>query len=272
MGDSSTRTGAGLPMLSLVGRRALVTGSGTGLGRMIALGFAQAGADLVLVARRREKLDATAEEIRALGAEATVIPTDITSEPDVVRLGTLAGQVDILVNNVGIAPNQEWMHVPLDEWRRVFAVNLDAPFRLCQLFAPRMMERGWGRIINIASVYGKMGGNPALYEGVTPPWDVPSYFASKHAIHGITHYLAPRLAPHGVTINDISPGGFAGSEQNDASMPPSEERVQRFHDAVPMRRVGDTNDIQSLVVFLASPGSAYMTGQDLVVDGGWSTW
>jgi NAD(P)-dependent dehydrogenase (short-subunit alcohol dehydrogenase family) len=237
---------------------------------MIALGLAQGGAELILVARRAEKLEQTATEIRALEGRAVAIPADITNEPDVVRLVELAGQVDILVNNVGIAPNQHWTDVPLDEWRAVFAVNLDAPFRLCQLFAPPMMRRGWGRIINIASVYGKMGGNPALYEGLD--WDVPSYFASKHAIHGVTHYLAPRLAPHGVTINDISPGGFGGSEQNDASMPASDERTRKFHDQVPMRRVGGADDIQALAVFLASPGSGYLTGQDLVVDGGWSIW
>ena len=270
MTDPSRRGGRALPMLSLEGRRALVTGSGTGLGRMIALGLAQGGADLVLCGRRREKLEETAGLIREVGAEVTVVAADITSEPDVVRLGEEAGRVDILVNNVGIAPNQHWMEVPLEEWRAVFAVNVDAPFRLCQLFAPPMMERGWGRIINISSVYGRQGGNPALYEPLD--WDVPSYFASKHAIHGITHYLAGRLAPHGVTINDISPGGFAGSEQNERQQPQTEERAKRFYAIVPAGRIGSTDDIQAAVVFLASPGATYLTGQDIVIDGGWTIW
>jgi NAD(P)-dependent dehydrogenase (short-subunit alcohol dehydrogenase family) len=209
MTEQRTAARRTLPALSLEGRRALVTGSGTGLGKMIALGFAQAGAGVILTGRRRSKLDETADLIRDVGADVTVVTADITSEPDVISLGDQAGQVDILVNNVGIAPNQHWTDVSLDDWRAVFAVNVDAPFRLCQLFAPPMMARGWGRIINIASVYGRQGGNPALYEPLD--WDVPSYFATKHAIHGITHYLAGRLAPHGVTINDISPGGFAGS-------------------------------------------------------------
>jgi 2-deoxy-D-gluconate 3-dehydrogenase len=262
--------GGGLPALSLVGRRALVTGSGTGLGRMIALGLAEAGADLVLVARRVEKLEETAALVRERGVAADVVTADITDESDVVRLGEQAGQVDILVNNVGIAPNQIWTKVPMDEWRAVFAVNVDAPFRLTQLFAPAMMERGWGRIINISSVYGKMGGNPELYPGTD--WDVPSYFASKHAIHGVTHYLAPRLAPRGVTINDISPGGFAGSEQNEKSGMASDEGARRWHAQVPMARAGSTDDIQAAVVFLSSPGAGYVTGHDLVVDGGWSIW
>jgi len=259
-----------LPALSLEGRRALVTGSGTGLGKMIALGLAQAGAHVVVVGRRRAKLDETVERIRGLGGDATVVTADITNEDDVVALGQQAGQVDILVNNVGIAPNQHWTDVSLDDWRAVFAVNVDAPFRLCQLFAPPMMSRGWGRIINISSVYGRQGGNPALYEPLD--WDVPSYFATKHAIHGITHYLAGRLAPHGVTINDISPGGFSGSEQNDASMPATDERSRRFNAIVPAGRVGAIDDIQAAAVFLASPGSAYLTGQDIVIDGGWTIW
>jgi NAD(P)-dependent dehydrogenase (short-subunit alcohol dehydrogenase family) len=264
---SATRA---LPALSLAGKRALVTGSGTGLGKMIALGLAQGGADIVVVGRRRDKLEDTAAKARAIGADVTIVTADITDEADVVRLGAEAGQVDILVNNVGIAPNQHWTDVPLGQWREVFAVNVDAPFRLCQLLAPGMMERGWGRIINIASVYGRQGGNPALYEPLD--WDVPSYFASKHAIHGVTHYLAGRLAPHGVTINDISPGGFTGSEQNEKSQPATDERSKRFFAIVPAGRIGDTDDIQAAVVFLASPGAAYITGQDIVIDGGWTIW
>ena len=229
----------------------------------------QAGAEVVLVGRRRAPLEKVAGEVEALGGSAIIASGDITVEDDVVRMAAEAGQVDILVNNVGMAPNQHWRDVPLADWRAVFAVNVDAPFRLCQLLAPGMMERGWGRIINISSVYGRQGGNPGLYEPLD--WDVPSYFATKHAIHGITHYLGGLLAPHGVTVNEISPGGFAGSEQN-ARMAGQEERLRRFTSIVPAGRVGDTDDIQAAAVFLASPGAAYVTGQDLVVDGGWTIW
>lgn len=258
-----------LPALSLAGLRAFITGSGNGLGRMIALGLSQAGADVVLVGRRRDPLDRVAAEVEALGGTAVIAQGDITDEADVVRMTQEAGQVDILVNNVGMAPNQPWRTVSMQDWRAVFAVNVDAPFRLCQLLAPAMMERGWGRIINISSVYGRQGGNPGLYQPLA--WDVPSYFATKHAIHGITHYLAGLLAPYGVTVNDISPGGFAGSEQN-ATMPGQDERVRRFTSIVPAGRLGDTDDIQALAVFLASPGAGYVTGQDMVVDGGWTIW
>jgi len=236
----------------------------------MALGMAEAGADIVICGRRADALEQTAEMVRALGVAATPVPADITVEHDVLRIRDAAGAVDILVNNAGIAPNQHWQDVPLADWRSVFAVNVDAMFRMIQLFAPPMMERGWGRVVNIASVYGKMGGNPALYPGID--WDVPSYFASKHAVHGITHYLAPRLAPRGVTINSLSPGGFAGSEQNEKAGMGSDEMLRMFHAAVPMGRMGAGPDIRTAVVFLASPGAAYVTGQDLVVDGGWTIW
>jgi len=260
----------GLAQLSLVGRRALVTGGGGGLGRQMTLGLAEAGAEVVVCGRRPEALAGTVDMVRAAGGTASAVPADITVERDLQTLRQQAGPLDILVNNAAAAPNQRWTDVPLDEWRAVFAVNVDAMFRLIQLLAPGMMERGWGRIINIASVYGKMGGNPALYPGMD--WDVPSYFASKHAVHGITHYLAPRLAPHGVTINSLSPGGFSGSEMNEASGMGSEEMLRAFRSAVPMARMGAGPDIQTAVVFLASPGAAYVTGHDLVVDGGWTIW
>lgn len=267
-GQADRSTGLGL--LSLAGRRALVTGGGTGLGRDIARGLAEAGADVVLVGRRPEPLAQTAGELAAFGVVATPIAADITDERQVRALHERAGAIDILVNNAGIAPNQHWLEVPIEEWRQVFAVNVDAPFRLSQLFAPGMIKRRWGRIINIASVYGRMGGNPAIYVGLD--WDVPSYFASKHAVHGITHYLATRLAPYGVTVNSLSPGGFAGSAQNEASGMESEALLQAFYAVVPMGRRGSAADIQACAVFLASPGAGYVTGQDLVVDGGWSVW
>lgn len=260
----------GLALLSLQGRRALVTGGGGGLGRQMALGFAEAGADLVICGRRADALERSAELLRPFGGEVVTVAVDVTVEEDVLRLGEAAGAVDILLNNAGIGPNQRWQDVPLAEWRRAFSLNVDAQFRLIQLFAPGMMERGWGRIINVASVYGKMGGNPDLYPGLD--WDVPSYFASKHAVHGVTHYLAPRLAKHGVTINSLSPGGFAGSEQNEASGMGTDEMLRVFHAAVPAGRMGGPEDLKGAAVFLASPGSAYVTGQDLVVDGGWTVW
>ena len=258
---------AHLELLSLAGRRALVTGAGTGLGMQMALGLAEAGADLVICGRRRPPLDDCAAQARAFGVDVAVIPADVTVEADLQRLEDGAGRIDILVNNAGFAILRPWTEVSLEEWRQVTALNLDAPFRLCQLFAPAMIERRWGRIINIASIYGRVGGDPSRYPGIE--WDVASYFASKHGLQGVTHYLAPRLAPYGVCINSLSPGMFP-SEQNEGRLTP--EVKARLIDGTPMQRLGQTDDLKAAVVFLASPGAKFVTGQDIVVDGGWTVW
>ena len=260
-----------LKSLSLDGSRALVTGSGSGIGRQIAQGFAEAGAELILVGRRREPLQETADLLKKFSQlKTTIIDADITTDEGLEEIELEAGRVDILCNNAGASDYGPWQSISIEKWRNTFAVNVEAPFRLCQIFAPLMMERKYGRIINIGSVYGLMGGNPALYPGMD--WDIAPYFASKHAVHGITHYLAPRLAMFGTTINTLSPGGFAGSEMNEKAGAGSEEMLNALYDAVPMRRLGGPDDISAAAVFLASIGSKYMTGQNLVIDGGWSSW
>ncbi len=260
-----------LKSLSLDGSRALVTGSGSGIGRQIAQGFAEAGAELILVGRRREPLQETADLLKKFSQlKTTIIDADITTDEGLAKIKLEAGRVDVLCNNAGASDYGPWQSISIEKWRNTFAVNVEAPFRLCQIFAPLMMERKYGRIINIGSVYGLMGGNPALYPGMD--WDIAPYFASTHAVHGITHYLAPRLAMFGTTINTLSPGGFAGSEMNEKAGAGSEEMLNAFYDAVPMRRLGGPDDISAAAVFLAAAGSKYMTGQNLVIDGGWSSW
>ena len=261
--------------LSLAGLRALVTGAGTGIGKQIALGFAEAGADLVFVGRRLEPLETVAAQARdKYGVSVQCIAADITSAEDCARLGSEAGKIDILCNNAGASIYGKWQSISMEDWRQVFAVNVEGPWRLCQIFAPKMAERGFGRIINIGSVYGIQGGNPALYPGMD--WDIAPYFVSKHAVHGIAHYLAPWLAKSGVTVNTLHPGGFAGSEMNEKAMSERasglSEMEQRFQAAVPIGRIGGADDIKAAAVFMASPGSKYMTGQEVVVDGGWSAW
>jgi NAD(P)-dependent dehydrogenase (short-subunit alcohol dehydrogenase family) len=257
-----------LKLLSLDGLRALVTGAGTGLGKQMALGLAEAGASLVICGRRQVPLEETAAAARAFGVEVEVIPTDVTVETDVQALFDGAGHIDILVNNAGSGgPFRPWTDVTSEEWRSVLALNLDAPFRLIQLFAPQMMERRWGRIINISSIYGIVGADPSRYPGLG--WDIPAYFASKFGLNGVTHYLAPRLAPFGVCINSLCPGMFA-SEQTEQML--SQAVVDRLIDGTPARRMGGCDDLKATVVYLASPGSAFVTGQNLVVDGGWTVW
>lgn len=257
-----------LELLSLAGKRALVTGAGTGLGLQMALGLAEAGADLVVCGRRRAPLEECAQQAQAYGADVTVIPADVTVEADLQQLKEGAGQIDILVNNAGFGLLKPWLEVTLADWREVMALNLDACFRLIQLFAPPMLEQRWGRIINIASIYGSIAGDARRYPGIEN-WDIPSYFASKHGVQGLTHYFAPKFAPYGVTINSLSPGMFP-SEQNEERLTP--EVNAALIDGTPMKRLGETDDLKAGVVFLASPGSKFMTGQDLIIDGGWSVW
>ena len=257
-----------LKLLSLEGKRALVTGAGTNLGLQMALGLAEAGADLVICGRRRAILESCAEQARAFGANVTIIVADVTLEEDVQRLKADAGQIDILVNNAGGGSIQPWLDVSLADWRSVTALNLDAPFRLCQLFAPGMMERHWGRIINISSIYGSVGGDERRYPNMN--WDIASYFASKHGLNGITRYLAPRLAPCGVCINSLSPGMFPPSDKAGTNL--TVEWKACLEDGTPMGRLGEDDDLKAAIVFLASPGAKFTTGQILIVDGGWTVW
>jgi NAD(P)-dependent dehydrogenase (short-subunit alcohol dehydrogenase family) len=254
--------------LSLAGKRALVTGGGAGLGRQMAEALAEAGASLVICGRTRAPLEETAESLAARGRHADPVVADITAEADLARLHEAAGDVDILVNNAGYSLRTPWQDVPLDEWREVMAINVEAPLRLTQLFVPGMMERGWGRVINVSSVYGVVAGDPALYGDLG--LDIASYFASKHALIGLTRHLAAMIGGSGVTVNALSPGMFPATPAN--AKHSTGEGLQRIADRTPVHRVGGDDDLRAAVVYLASPGASFYTGQNLIVDGGWTIW
>ncbi len=256
-----------LPELSLVGKTALVSGGGGGLGKQMAVALADAGANLVLVGRRRELLEETASGV---GTDARVVAGDVTDETALREIAEYADEVDILVNNAAISiHDKNWLEQTTDDWNQTMAVNVVAPFRLSQVFAPSMVRRGWGRIVNISSIYGILGVDVRRYQDLEA-FDVPTYVASKHALIGLTRYLGCRLADTGVTVNSLSPGMFPGTEQN-ADMVAS-GLIDRLVDGTPMQRVGTHDDLRAAIVFLASPGSKFVTGQNLVVDGGWSVW
>jgi NAD(P)-dependent dehydrogenase (short-subunit alcohol dehydrogenase family) len=257
----------GLSQLELSGKRVLITGAGSGLGRQMALGLAEAGADLVLCGRRVEALTATVEMMGDNSQSVEVVATDVTDEESLQHLRSAAGQIDVLVNNAGVARLQPWSSVSMEEWRALMALNLEAPFRLCQLFVPPMVERGWGRVINIGSVYGLVSGDPRNYPG--SEWDLPAYIVSKHALLGMTRHLATTLARQGVCVNMISPGMFLTEGNENRLSGPVRTKLS---ESTPMGRLGGDDDLKAAVVMLASEGAAFISGQNIVVDGGWTLW
>lgn len=253
--------------MSHAGRRALVTGGGTGIGRQLAQTLALAGADVVICGRRLAPLEEAAAEIIGLGGAVRAVAADVTSEDDLARI-VAAGPFDILVNNAGYGSIEPWTEITPEGWHDVLAVNLDAPFRLSQLLVPPMVQRGWGRVVNIASVYGMVAGNPYMYPDFE--WDNCAYVTSKHALIGLSKYLAVRTGGTGVTVNAISPGMFPLTEANRDRSP--EESLRRLRQFTPEGRTGEVQELASALLFLVSPDSTFVTGQNIAVDGGWTLW
>lgn len=239
---------------------ALVTGAGRGLGAALAIGLAEAGADLVLAGR--QPIVDTAEKIRALGRRVATFQVDLEQGPEaseelVANAIAALGKVDILVNNAGIirrAPITE--HSPAD-WQAVLNVNLSSPFYLCQAVARHLIARqSGGKIINIASMLSYQGGIM-----------VPGYTASKGGIRTLTMLLANELAQHNICVNAIAPGYF--STDNTAPLQADPVRNAAIVARIPAGRWGTPDELKGAVVFLASPASDYMHGFTLAIDGGW---
>jgi len=259
----------GVPLngLDLSGKHALVTGGGTGLGRQMAEALAEAGARVTICGRRAAPLKAAAEAAVAAGRDFRWAVTDVTNPSDRRKLFDDVKDVDILVNNAALGERKPWLTVTVDEWRAIMNLNLEAPFALSQLFVPPMVEKKWGRVINISSVFGLIVGDPALYGdwGV----DLPSYIASKHGLIGLTKHLAMMLGSTGVTVNALCPGMFPNTEQNASN---AASLVPGVEARTPVKRAGNDTDLRAAIVYLASPGSKFYTGQSMVVDGGWTIW
>lgn len=260
-------------LMNLKGRRALITGAAGGLGKILAHTLAELGADLVLLDRTDTPLAPLAEEIKqAWGTEVAVIYCDLESQSEretlIVGL-TQEGRLDILINNaafVGTSGLQGW-GVPFAEqsietWRRALEVNLTAAFHLCQGLVPLLQASGHGSIINVGSIYGEYAPDWGLYAG-TSMSNPAAYAASKGGLLQLTRWLATTLAPR-IRVNAISPGGIARNQP--AAF------VARYEARTPLGRMATEDDFRGAVAFLASDMSAYMTGQNLFVDGGWGVW
>ena len=248
-----------LDQMSLDGKIAIVTGGGRGIGRGAALALAEAGADVALASRTAENLERVAEEIRALGRTALVVPTDVSRGEDidamVARTVETFGKVDILVNNAGMNIRMPSIEYSGEDWDKVLNVNLKAVFHCCQAVARHMMRQGGGKIINIASMTSVIGIRT-----------IPAYCASKGAIVQLTKTLAVEWAPDRINVNAIGPG-FIETDLT-APLQRDPERSSWILGRIPMGRWGTPEDLKGAFVFLASEASDYVTGTVLFVDGG----
>jgi len=245
----------------LQGRVALITGGSRGLGRAMAISLAQDGATLVLAARDKEKLEETAQAVRAAGAPAAEpYVCDVASEQDVEALcqqvTSKFGRVHVLINNAGINVRKPIHEFSLAEWNRVMDTNLTSVFLMCRAFLPHMKGGGWGRIINLASIMSHVS-----IPGRT------AYSASKTALLGLTKALALELASDGITVVAISPGPFA-TEMNKAFIENPEINAQ-FLSKIPLGRWGRVDEVGALTKFLCSDEAGFITGTDILIDGGW---
>ncbi len=243
---------------SLDGKTAVVTGASRGIGHAVARVFAQAGADLALVARSQEPLETLAEQIREMGQRALVCPLDVTNWEGIPatmdRIREEYGRIDILVNNAGVWHKGFVDDLTVESWDRMFDTNVKSAFLFCQAVAPIMRQQRWGRIIN-------MGSLAAFTTGLVGAGD---YAASKAALHTFTNSLARDLGPDGITANVIAPGQI----ETEMTAITDEEQIKRVVSMVPVRRVGQPEDIAYAALYLASEEAGYVTGAILDVNGG----
>lgn len=248
-----------MKLFDLSGRVAVVTGGTTGLGHAIALGLADAGADVVASSRRPEQVDKVAAEIEQRGRRTLRLNSDVLDRASVQALhdGTLKefGRIDILVNAAGVTHKTPTLEESEEDWSRVIETNLTGTLRACQIFGKTMVGAGYGRIINIASLTTFLGF-----------FQVAGYCASKAAVGSLTKVLAVELAQAGVNVNAIAPGMFP-TELN-AKLITGTPRGEELHMRVPMGRFGKAEELQGAAIFLASEASAYVTGEIIAVDGG----
>lgn len=248
-------------VIDFSGKTALVTGGGTGLGRQTAIRLAEAGAKVILASNDLPSIEETAEEIRAAGGYALPVETDVSKPDSVNRMieqaKTHVGGVDILINNAAIYPSKPFEEVSVEEWDEVFGVNARGGFLCAKAVVPHMKEMRWGRIINISSI-----------TFFVPFDNLIHYVATKGAAVGFTRALAKEVGEYGITVNSIAPGAFPTKAEE--IHPDREGYNRKILDVQCLKRRGTPEDLANAVLFFCSDLSAFVTGQTMLVDGGWS--
>jgi NAD(P)-dependent dehydrogenase (short-subunit alcohol dehydrogenase family) len=254
-----------MKLFDLSGKTAIVTGGGKGVGRQLAQGLAEAGANIVVCARKPDRCEEAAAELEQLGVRALGLGCDVRDPEQVqavVERTTAAfGGVDILVNNAGTVWGASPEDTPLDGWQKVIDVNLTGVFLFSQAAGRVMIGAGGGAIVNIASVAGLRSGPPEIMNAI-------AYNATKGGVIAFTRDLAGKWAQHGIRVNAIAPGWFPSDMANFVINQHGDDLLRH----IPLGRFGGPEDLKGVVVFLASDASAFVTAHTLVVDGGQSAW
>lgn len=245
----------------MTGKVAVITGGGTGLGKKTAEVLAEHGVKVAIASIDMDSAIDTAKGIEASGGEALAIETDVSQEESVANMveevHEKLGTIDILVNNAAIFPSRPFEEVSVEEWDAVFSVNSRGYFLCSKAIVPDMKEKNWGRIINISSITYFLGFENLIH-----------YVSTKGSVIGFTRALAREVGPHGITVNSVAPGAFPTAAEE--IHPDREAYSQRILDNQSLKRRGNPDDIGNVILFFSSNLSSFVTGQNLLVDGGWA--